>query len=94
MEEEKSVIDLITKSSGLSEVAKLSAYSGYLDDVGEVEVTVRDRGVGERSRFSVSARTLDFPVERTAAGNSEAELDTAIVVVHWDDLKKPGWQER
>ncbi len=94
MEEEKALIDLIAKSSGLTEVAKTTTYSGYLDEVGEVEVTIRDRGVGEHSRFAVSARSLDLPDERLAAGNSEAELDRAIIGVHWDDLKKPGWRER
>lgn len=95
MEEENALIDLIAKSSGLTEVAKkTTTYSGYLDEVGEVEVTIRDRGIGQHSRFAVSARSLDLDAPRMAAGNSEADLTMAIIGVHWDDLKKPGWRER
>lgn len=88
MGEVKVVIDQISKASGLSELAKVTKYNGYLDGVGEVQVTVRDRGEDERYRFGVSARTLDLEEERTAAGNPERDLDTAIAVVHWKDLTR------
>lgn len=81
-------ISRITTASGLSEVRQVTTYEGELEGVGRVEVTVSDRGVGEHSRFSVFARTLDLDVEKTAAGNSDAELDVAISGVHWDDLKR------
>lgn len=84
----KEVIDKIEKASGMFEVAQETKFTGYLDGVGEVEVTIRDRGTDDRTRYAVSARTLDLEPERIAAGNAEAELDTAIVMVHWNDLKR------
>lgn len=84
----KEVINKIEKASGIFELAQETKFTGYLDGVGGVEVTIRDRATDDRTRFAVSARTLDTPEERIAAGNPEADLNMAIAMVHWDDLKK------
>lgn len=87
MEDMKTVIDEIAKASGISELAQVTTFSGDLEGVGEVVVSIRDRGEGHRYRYAVSAHTVNEPI-KTAAGNPEAELDTAIAVVHWGDLKR------
>jgi len=87
MEDLKAVIDRISQVSGIFELAQETKFTGYLDGVGEIEVTVRDRATNDRTRYSVSARTLDIEPERIAAGNPEADLDMAIIGVHWNKLK-------
>lgn len=87
MEDLKSVIEQVASASGIDELGQVTTLTGHLEGVGGVEVSIRDRGEGHRYRFAVSAQTLDEPI-KTAAGNPEAELDTAIAVVHWNDLKR------
>lgn len=84
----RDIISRIEAASGIFELSRVTQYRGYLEGVGEIEVTVTDRGEGHQYRHAVSARTLDLPVERLAQGNPERELETAIAVVHWDALQR------
>lgn len=88
MENLKEVIDLIEKSSQITEVTKETILKGYLEEVGEVEVVVGDRGEGSSPRWSVWARTLDLPTQRTAVSNSGDDLETVIATTHWYQLAR------
>lgn len=85
MEDLESIITQIQKASGLTEVARVTTFEGYHETAGKVEIRVRDRGVPGPHRYSVFAQSVDFP-GKTATGNSEAELDTAIATAHWFNL--------
>ena len=81
------VIATLEKHSGIDEIAQLTVLKGNLDGVGEVEITIRDRGEGTEARWSVGARTLDEPTERRIDSNTEDDLETAIVTTRWQALR-------
>lgn len=86
--EQHQIISQIQKVSEITELAQVTTFEGYLEGAGKIEVSIRDRGEGEQYRYSVYARTLDLPVQKTATGNPERELDTAIATTHWYQLTK------
>lgn len=84
----RQIIEKIQSASEITELAQVTTFEGYLEGAGLVEVTIRDRGEGEQYRYNVFARTKDLDVQKTATGNPERELDTAIATTHWYQLKR------
>lgn len=88
MENVAQTLEQISKATGMDGLSQVTMVHGYLDQVGKVEIEIHDRGEDDDLRYAVVARTLDLPVQKSATGNPEADLDTAIALVHWGDLKR------
>lgn len=81
-------LELIGNATGMHGLSQVTIVHGYLDEVGKVEIEIHDAGENDDRRYSIWAKTVDLDVQKTATGNSEPELDTAIALVHWGDLKR------
>lgn len=95
MIEEQNMLELLTKFSGLSDfervdsacVVRFQAVRRTKDGTDKaVYVTVRDNGRGNPSRYSCHAEDEDGLI---VSGNPEANLETCLACVHWNDWK-PG----
>lgn len=81
-------LELISNATEMHGLSQVTIVHGYLDGVGKVEVEIHDAGENDDRRYSIWAKTLELDVQKTATGNPEPELDTAIAVVHWGDLNR------
>jgi hypothetical protein len=81
-------LELLSDATDLHGLSQVTLVHGYLDGVGKVEVEIHDSGENDDRRYAIYAKTLDLDVQKTATGNPEPDLDTAIALVHWGDLKR------
>lgn len=88
MENVGTVIDQIRKASDIASLSQVTIFHGYLETVGKVEIEVHDRGEDDDLRYSIHAKTLDLPKQKTANSHAEADLETAIATTHWYQLSQ------